>query len=436
MNEVRVDVTALHRRGGALNLAVLPPLALYVHLPWCLKKCPYCDFNSHELTAPTLPAVAAPEAPEGPLRGPWGAFQTGQPGSGKGRALDVGLESRYLDALRADLEAALPLVWGRRVVGVFIGGGTPSLFSPEAIERLLADLRARLPLEPGCEVTLEANPGTFERERFRAFRAAGVTRLSVGVQSFDDAKLKALGRVHDRAQAVAAVEEAASAFETFNLDLMYALPGQTLADLDADLRQALAFEPPHLSVYHLTLEPNTRFAVEPPPGLPDEDLAAEMLDLITARSTEAGLARYEVSAYARRGHRCRHNLNYWEFGDYLGLGAGAHSKLSFAHRILRQVRWREPAAYMGKALEGAAVSNEHEIARDQLPFEFMLNALRLREGFELARFAERTGLPLAAIEAPLAEAERRGLVERELQRLQPTARGFDFLSDLQEIFLR
>ena len=400
MNEVRVDVSALHRRSGALNLAVLPPLALYVHLPWCLKKCPYCDFNSHEA------------------------------------AQGVEHEARYLDALRADLEAALPLVWGRRVVSVFIGGGTPSLFSPEAIERLLADVRARLPLEPGCEITLEANPGTFERERFRAFRAAGVTRLSIGVQSFDDAKLQALGRVHDRAQAVAAVEEAASAFETFNLDLMYALPGQTLAGLDADLRQALAFEPPHLSVYHLTLEPNTRFAAEPPPGLPDDDLAAAMLDRITERSTSAGLQRYEVSAYARRGHRCRHNLNYWEFGDYLGIGAGAHGKLSFAHRILRQVRWREPAAYMAKALEGAAVSNEHEIAREQLPFEFMLNALRLREGFELTRYTERTGLPQATIEAALAEAERRGLVERDLQRLRPTARGYDFLSDLQALFLR
>jgi putative oxygen-independent coproporphyrinogen III oxidase len=325
-------------------------------------------------------------------------------------------------------------VWGRRVVSIFIGGGTPSLFSPDSIDRLLADVRARLPLEPGCEITLEANPGTFERDRFRGFRAAGITRLSVGVQSFDDDKLKSLGRVHDRAQAIAAVEEARAAFETFNLDLMYALPRQTLAELESDLRQALAFEPPHLSVYHLTLEPNTVFAKHPPP-VPDDDTASEMLDRIAELTGAAGLERYEVSAYARPGHRCVHNLNYWRFGDYLGLGAGAHSKLSYPHRVLRQVRWREPAAYMSKALEGNAVSNDEEVTREQLPFEFMLNALRLREGFELQAFAERTGLPLSAIEAPLRKAESRGLVERDWQRVWPTARGFDFLSDLQSLFL-
>lgn len=416
MNTRAIDIAALHQRSGTLQLTALPPLALYVHLPWCLKKCPYCDFNSHELT--TVPAL-----------------RPGKPGAGTGRALDAAVESRYLDALRADLEAALPLVWGRRVVSVFIGGGTPSLFSPDAIGQLLADVRARLPLEPGCEITLEANPGTFERERFRAFRAAGVTRLSIGVQSFDDAKLKALGRVHDRAQALAAVEEARSAFDTFNLDLMYALPGQSLADCEADVRQALAFEPPHLSVYHLTLEPNTQFASRPPAGLPDDDTAFGMLDRITELTSAAGLARYEVSAYARPGHRCQHNLNYWQFGDYLGIGAGAHSKLSFAHRILRQTRWREPAAYLRQAAEGAAVSNEQEVAREELPFEFMLNALRLREGFELARFAERTGLAVTAIQRGLEAAEAKGLIERDLQRVWPTERGFDFLSDLQSLFL-
>jgi len=400
VNTARIDVSALHKRGGALNLTALPPLALYVHLPWCLQKCPYCDFNSHE-------------APNG-----------------------VAAEARYLDALRADLEAALPLVWGRRVVSVFIGGGTPSLFSPEGIARLLEDVRARLPLEPGCEITLEANPGTFERERFRAFREAGVTRLSIGVQSFDDDKLRVLGRVHDRAQAVAAIEEAQRAFETFNLDLMYALPGQDVAACERDLRQALAFEPPHLSVYHLTLEPNTRFAVQPPAGLPDDDLAFEMMDRITALTGGSGLQRYEVSAYARPGHRCVHNLNYWHFGDYLGIGAGAHGKLSFAHRILRQTRWREPQAYMDKALAGAAVSNEHEVAAGDLPFEFMLNALRLKEGFELARYAERTGLPLTTIARGLEAAEARGLLARDLQRAWPTERGFDFLSDLQALFLK
>ena len=395
-----------HMRPGTLQLAALPPLSLYVHLPWCLRKCPYCDFNSHERTA-----------------------------ASGGRQLDAQVETRYLDALRADLEAALPLVWGRNVQTIFIGGGTPSLFSPEAIARLLDDVRARLPLLPGAEVTLEANPGTFERERFRAFRAAGVTRLSIGVQSFDNAALAALGRVHDRAQAIAAAEEAREAFDTFNLDLMYALPGQDLAKAAEDLRTALALQPTHLSVYHLTIEPNTRFANAPPAGLPDDDLSAEMLDQITALTGEAGLLRYEVSAYAKPGHRCRHNLNYWQFGDYLGIGAGAHSKLSFPHRVVRQVRWREPAAYMEKALAGQAVSNDEEVARKALPFEFMLNALRLKDGFDLALFPERTGLPLSAVRAKLDEAERQGLLTQTDGRVAPTARGFDFLSDLQERFL-
>ncbi len=368
-------------RPGTLQLPALPPLSLYVHLPWCLKKCPYCDFNSH----------AVPE---------------GLP------------EARYLDALRADLEAALPLVWGRPVVSVFIGGGTPSLFSPDGIATLLADIRARLPLVPGCEITLEANPGSFERDRFRAFRDAGVTRLSIGVQSFHDDSLRAIGRVHDAAQARAAVAEATAAFDSFNIDLMYALPGQTLPMLGADLDAALAFSPPHLSVYHLTLEPNTFFASHPPP-LPDEDLAAQMLDLVGERCAAAGLRRYEVSAFARDGHRCRHNLNYWQFGDYLGIGAGAHGKLSFPHRVLRQQRWREPA----------------EVARAELPFEFMLNALRLREGVPRTLFSERTGMPASAIDAAVQLAQQRGLLQPGLQLLQPTERGFDFLSDLQSMFL-
>ena len=385
-------------RPGTLSLPALPPLALYVHLPWCLKKCPYCDFNSHE---------ARSELPV----------------------------QRYLDALRCDLEAALPLVWGRRVVSVFIGGGTPSLFAPEAIARLLADIRALLPLEAGGEITLEANPGTFERARFRAYREAGVTRLSVGVQSFDDAMLAALGRVHDGAQARAALAEAREVFETFNLDLMYALPGQTLAALEADLDAALAFEPPHLSIYQLTIEPNTLFAARPPSALPGEDTVADMLDLVTRRCAGAGLQRYEVSAYARAGHRCRHNLNYWQFGDYLGIGAGAHGKISFPHRVLRQVRWRDPARYVEQALAGTPVAQEEEVARQALPLEFMLNALRLKDGFELALFAQRTGLAPTAIAAPLAEAERRGLLARDLHRAWPTERGFDLLSDLQALFL-
>ena len=387
-------------RPGTLQLGALPPLALYVHLPWCLKKCPYCDFNSHENKG-DLP------------------------------------EQQYLDALRADLEAALPLIWGRRVISVFIGGGTPSLFSPAGIDRLLADIRARLPLEPGAEITLEANPGTFECERFKAFRAAGVTRLSIGVQSFDDTALQRIGRVHDAAQARAAVTEAAEAFDTFNIDLMYALPGQTLAQLQADLDAALSFNPPHLSIYHLTMEPNTVFAAQPPANLPDDDLASDMLDLITERTAATGLQRYEVSAFARPGHRCLHNLNYWQFGDYLGIGAGAHGKLSFPHRVLRQVRWREPAAYMKQALAGNAVSNQHEVSRRDLPFEYMLGALRLREGFELNRYAERTGLPLSSVRATLQLARERGLIDADdgSGHVRPSVRGFDFLSDLQALFL-
>ncbi|WP_088286390.1 radical SAM family heme chaperone HemW [Ideonella sp. A 288] len=396
-----MDLVQRYLRPGTLQLGESPPLSLYVHLPWCLAKCPYCDFNSH-----AMPAGAG-----------------GMP------------EARYLDALMADLEAALPQVWGRPVVSVFIGGGTPSLFSPEGIDRLLGGIRARLPLEAGCEITLEANPGTFERERFKAFRAAGVTRLSIGVQSFDDTMLKALGRVHDGAQARAAIAEAREAFDTFNIDLMYALPGQDLAHLQADLDQALAFEPPHLSIYHLTIEANTRFAVAPPTGLPDDDLASDMLDLITERTAATGLQRYEVSAFARPGHRCAHNLNYWRFGDYLGIGAGAHGKLSYPHRVVRQVRWREPMGYIEKALAGQAMSNDDEVPRAQLPFEYMLNALRLREGFALADYQARTGLPLSSIAAPLAQAEARGLVERDAARVWPTVRGFDFLSDLQQLFL-
>ena len=385
-------------RPGSLQLSALPPLSLYVHLPWCLKKCPYCDFNSHQQGAGELP------------------------------------EQRYLDALVADLEAALALVWGRTVHSIFIGGGTPSLFSPQAIDRLLADIRARVRLAPDCEITLEANPGTFERDRFRAFRSAGVTRLSVGVQSFNDAHLKALGRVHDRAQALAAVEEAAQAFDTFNLDIMYALPGQTLADLRQDMATALALQSPHISIYHLTIEPNTYFA-KFPPVVPEEDTAYAMLDRITEITEGAGLQRYEVSAYAKPGHRCFHNLNYWQFGDYLGIGAGAHSKLSFAHRVIRQVRYREPKLYMEKALAGAAVAQESQVSRADLPFEFMLNALRLREGFKLQDFADKTGLPLTAVQRALDEAERKGLIERDLVRVKPTERGFDFLNDLQALFL-
>lgn len=387
-------------RPGTLSLAALPPLALYVHFPWCARKCPYCDFNSHE------PAGGVGAIPE----------------------------DDYLRALRDDLEAALPLVWGRRIESIFIGGGTPSLLSGAGLDRLLSDIRALLPLAPDCEITLEANPGTVDASRFAAFRAAGVNRLSLGVQSFDDDKLRALGRIHDRKRAVAAIERARRAFDNINLDLMYALPGQSLDECQADVELALRFEPAHVSLYQLTIEAHTVFA-KFPPSLPDEETAAGMQDWIEARTEQSGYRRYEVSAYARPGRPCRHNLNYWQFGDYLGIGAGAHSKLSFPHRIARQVRLRQPASYLENAARGRFVAEAHEVSRADLPFEFMLNALRLTDGFPARLFGERTGLPISAVEADLDRAEARGLLRRDIERIAPTALGLRFLSDLQGYFL-
>ena len=388
-------------RPGVLQFASLPPLSLYVHLPWCLKKCPYCDFNSHEWRG-----AASAELPE----------------------------LAYIDALMADLEASLPLIWGRSVHSIFLGGGTPSLFSPRAIDNLISGLRARLRLEADCEITMEANPGTFEKDRFKAFRAAGVTRLSIGVQSFNDTHLQALGRVHDGAQARAAVAEAAQAFDTFNLDIMYALPGQSVQDLEQDVHTALSFQPPHISIYHLTIEPNTVFANQPP-QLPEDDTAYAMMDRITEMTAAQGLARYEVSAYAKADHQCWHNLNYWQFGDYLGIGAGAHSKLTFAHRVVRQVRFREPQLYMAQARKGLPVTRSEDVARSELPFEFMLNALRLKDGFNLSDYTERTGLALTSLQQGLKLAEQKGLIARDFARVWPTDLGFDFLSDLQALFL-
>lgn len=385
-------------RPGTITLSALPPLALYVHYPWCVRKCPYCDFNSHEpMTGDTF-------------------------------------EDDYVDALQADLEAALPLIWGRRIVSVFIGGGTPSLLSAAGLDRLLSAVRALVPLVPDCEITLEANPGTFETGRFASYRASGVNRLSIGIQSFDAAKLAALGRIHDRAQALAAVGIARRSFDNFNLDLMYALPGQSLSDCRADVEQALELEPPHLSLYQLTLEPNTVFAKRPP-RLPDEDIAAAMHDWLTQRLPDAGYRRYEVSAFAQAGRECRHNLNYWTFGDYLGIGAGAHSKISFPHRIVRQSRFRQPMTYLRNARANQFVAQTHEVARRDLPFEFMLNALRLVDGVPSNSFFERTGVPLSTVEAQLIKAEQRGLLARDHQALQPTALGLRFLSDLQATFL-
>ena len=392
-------------RAGTLNITSLPPLSLYIHLPWCIKKCPYCDFNSHAWKANGSNAQS--ELPE----------------------------DRYINALISDLEASLPLIWGRPIHSIFMGGGTPSLFSPKSIERLISSVRSLLVLLPGCEITLEANPGTFERDRFKAFKAAGVNRLSLGVQSFNDQALKDLGRVHDSEQALEAAREASEVFETFNLDLMYALPNQGIEDLIVDLKTALSFNPAHLSIYHLTLEPNTVFAKYPPSNLPSEDTAYEMLDLIDNYASQNELERYEVSAFAKSGHRCQHNLNYWQFGDYLGIGAGAHSKLSFAHRIIRQIRHREPLLYMEQSEKKEAVAKTEEVPRQELPFEFMLNLTRLKGGFNLQTFMDRTGLPLSAIQSPIDEAIAKGLLERDMMQVSPTLKGFDFLSDLQSLFL-
>ena len=382
---------------GNLHLSALPPLSLYVHFPWCVKKCPYCDFNSHEVK---------------------GSFP----------------EAEYLDALRADLEAALPLIWGRKIYTIFIGGGTPSLLSAAGLDRLLSDIRTLLPLDGNAEITMEANPGTFEAEKFRAYRASGINRLSIGIQSFNAQHLQALGRIHDGEQAQRAVEIAHKHFDNFNLDLMYALPGQTLAEAESDLNRAIAYAPPHLSMYHLTMEPNTLFA-KYPPQLPDEDASADMQDMIAERTAQAGYERYEVSAYAQPGRQARHNLNYWQFGDYLGIGAGAHSKLSFPHRIVRQVRYKHPQTYMARTAAGNPISESAEIGRDELGFEFMLNTLRLNEGFAPNLFTERTGLSISTIDAALNDAEKRGLLLRDHQNIRPTALGQRFLNDLQQLFL-
>src|SRR6267154_3060736 len=391
--EIRaLDKSAAHR--------VPPPFSLYVHFPWCARKCPYCDFNSH--------AQSETDATR--------------------------MRSRYLDALHQDLESALPTVWGRTVRSVFIGGGTPSLMSGEEVDRLISDIRALLPLAPDCEITLEANPGTMEAQRFRAFRQAGVNRLSLGIQSFDDDKLRQLGRIHDARQALRAAEQVGLEFERFNLDLMWALPGQTPDRALADLKQALGFAPPHLSLYQLTIEPNTVFA-KYPPVLPDEDSAFEMQQRLEQCTDGAGYRHYEVSAYARPGHTCLHNLNYWTYGDYLGIGAGAHSKLTLAHGIVRQERFQSPESYLSHAAERQFTSREYTVPAGELPFEFMLNALRLTEGVPAALFSERTGLQIGAISRLMALAEARGLMQRDPTRICATPLGQRFLNDLQSLFL-
>ena len=380
-----------------VRFTALPPLALYVHLPWCVRKCPYCDFNSHE----------------------------------RGEALP---EREYVAALVADLEGLLPSVWNRRIVSIFFGGGTPSLFSPNAIERLLSDIRARVPVEPGAEITLEANPGTVEAARFRGYRAAGVNRLSLGIQSFDDAMLARLGRIHSASEARKAIATAQETFDNVNVDLMYGLPGQSLEMARADVAEGIRWDTAHFSAYQLTIEPNTAF-YRRPPALPEHDVCADMQQIYESALAEAGFERYETSAFAKPGMRCRHNLNYWEFGDYLGLGAGAHGKVSFADRVTRHSRVKQPKQYLEAAMQGASLAEDRVVDSRELPFEFMLNALRLTEGFTPTLFQERTGLPLAAVEPALREAERNGLLERDATRIGPSERGRRFLNELLQHFL-
>ncbi len=380
------------------HFSALPPLSLYIHFPWCVRKCPYCDFNSHALRG---------EIPE----------------------------AQYIDALLTDLEQDLPRIWGRPVRSIFLGGGTPSLFSPEAIERLLAGIRARVVLLPEAEVTLEANPGTVETERFRGYRAAGVNRLSIGIQSFQPEQLKKLGRIHGRDEALAAAQAArAAGFDNFNLDLMFGLPQQTPDEALADLRTALTLKPAHLSVYQLTLEPNTLFHAQPP-ALPDDDVIAAMQDALQAELADAGFAQYEVSAYARAGRRCRHNLNYWQFGDYLGIGAGAHAKITDAQGITRLWKVKQPREFLEAAGTPAALGGEQRLGTDDAVFEFMLNALRLTDGFSPALFAERAGLPLAALEPALAQATARDLIARNVDAIRTTPLGQRFLNDVIALFL-
>jgi len=386
---------------GKIALTALPPLSLYIHIPWCVRKCPYCDFNSHE---------------------------------GKGEVP----ERMYIDALISDLDYTLPKIWGRRVYSIFFGGGTPSLFSAGAIDEILVAVRARLSLDTGAEITLEANPGTFEAEKFRGFRDAGINRLSIGVQSFNESHLKALGRIHGSGEAHRAIEIAQKDFDNINLDLMFALPEQSLSGCEHDIETALSFGTNHLSIYHLTLEPNTLFHRFPPP-LPDDDLAADMQEMIQQKLAAAGYVNYETSAYAKPGresdHKSRHNLNYWRFGDYIGIGAGAHGKISFPDRITRESRYKQPQAFMERAALGDAIQEAKVISTAELPFEFMLNALRLTDGFALATFVERTGLPVTAISATLDAAEMKGLIERDHVSVKPTGRGRLFLNDLLEMFL-
>lgn len=397
-------VNAVAPLAGELTLSGLtnpPPLSLYIHIPWCVKKCPYCDFNSHESRHPNG------EIPE----------------------------AAYVDALIADLELATPKVWGRKIHSVFFGGGTPSLFSPEAIDRILSQVRMLTPLEFEAEVTLEANPGTVEAQRFSGYKQAGVNRLSLGIQSFNDGYLRALGRIHDSEQALKAVQIARNTFDRVNLDIMYALPHQSLADALQDAETAVSLGPSHLSFYHLTLEPNTPFHRTPPPPLPDDDTSAEMQIAIEGFLEQHGYVHYETSAFAKPGKQAKHNLNYWQFGDYLGIGAGAHSKLSYHDKITRETRPKHPKAYMEQALHGKAIEREWSITKEELGFEFMMNALRLIEGVPIHLFQQRTGLTLHQLELQIRKAQDRGLLVIENGNMMPSLLGQRFLNELLALFL-
>ena len=379
-----------------------PPLALYIHIPWCVRKCPYCDFNSHENKSNIQ-------------------------------------ENAYVDALIADLEQATPQIWGRKIRSVFFGGGTPSLFSADAIHKILSHVRMLTPLEYDAEITLEANPGTVDAGHFLGYKEAGVNRVSLGIQSFDDRYLNAIGRIHDKNQALAAAELALKTFEQVNLDVMYALPNQPLEDALRDAKQACALKPSHLSFYHLTLEPNTPFH-RTPPSLPDEDASATMQEKIEEALAEHGYLHYETSGFAQSGKQCRHNLNYWTFGDYLGIGAGAHSKLSFHDKIIRQTRHKHPNRYLENAAKGQAVDAEWAIPKEELSFEFMMNALRLIDGFELELFEQRTGLSPMLIANKLKQAQEKGLIAQIRSPenrivIKPTLLGQRFLNELLQLFL-
>jgi oxygen-independent coproporphyrinogen-3 oxidase len=381
----------------ASGLQTPPPLSLYIHWPWCVKKCPYCDFNSHE---------ARGELPE----------------------------ADYINALIADLESALPQIWGRRIGTIFIGGGTPSLISGAGMDALLTGIRSRIPLIPEAEITMEANPGTVEVAKFAAFREAGVNRVSLGIQSFDENKLKSLGRIHNGDEARRAIEIALRHFDNVNIDLMYALPQQTLAEAQHDMRTAISFGTPHLSAYHLTMEPNTAFYHDPPP-VPDEDLSADMQEMVEAELGSAGYEHYETSAFAKPGHQCRHNMNYWSFGDYLGIGAGAHGKISDHAGIVREMRHKHPRVYLEAAAKGEFVQERRAVEASDLPGEFMMNALRLTGGFPSALFSERTGLPLSRLQNELLTAQRQELLEVTPEHMRPTLRGQRYLNRLLQIFL-